>query len=411
MAKTNLPRLRFSEFDGEYVLSSIKDITNKVKSYSLSRDYEVNDSRTEYVHYGDIHTRINNIISVSDKLPNIKDGDYTLLKSGDIVVADASEDYNEVAKPMLLENINNRNVVSGLHTIALRLDEVYPLYLYYFMQTDIYKKNCYRLANGMKVYGINYANLCKIKINLSSYIEQQKIGSFFTKIDKIIELQTQKSEQLKKLKQGYLQKMFLQDGESVPRLRFSEFGGEWKEKKIGEFAPLESGYSFKSSKFTYTGVPIVRISNILKDGSVGGDFKYYPKDDRLEKFLIGNGSILIAMSGATVGKISLLTSNDYYLNQRVGCFNTLESYDNYFVFQLLKTYKYIKNMNSIKIAGAQPNVSKKDVDKFKFNLPSYSEQKKIGLFLSKLDKLISNQDDKIYALKQQKKAYLQKMFI
>lgn len=174
MTKTNVPQLRFSGFSDGYYINSLKEITDKIKSYSLSRDYEVSSSNTEYVHYGDIHTRVNSIINIDDKLPNIKDDDYVLLKGGDLILADASEDYNEVAKPLLLENIGNRNVVAGLHTIALRLKRVNPKYLFYFMQTDLYKRNCYKLANGMKVYGINYDNLGKIKIVLSSFNEQKK---------------------------------------------------------------------------------------------------------------------------------------------------------------------------------------------------------------------------------------------
>ncbi|MCX8743125.1 restriction endonuclease subunit S [Lactobacillus sp. B3795] len=408
MTKTNVPRLRFREFDGEYVLSSIKDITNKVKSYSLSRDYEVNDSRTEYVHYGDIHTRLNNIINDGDKLPNIKDGKYTLLKSGDIVVADASEDYNEVAKPMLLENINNRNVVSGLHTIALRLDEVDSLYLYYFMQTDIYKKNCYRLANGMKVYGINYDNLGKIRINLSSYTEQQKIGSFFEKIDKIIELQTKKLEQLKKIKQGYLQKIFPQYGESVPRLRFSGFSDEWKVSK-------GKAIFYNFSDKNHEGLPPLSVTQDQKiwyrdelDPALSYDKQKLSTYKLIDKNYVVIGLRSFVGGFAISDKRGIVSPAYTILKFR----NT--PWDFYFTRNLFTSYVFIQSLKKITY-GIRVNGRSISYNDFS-TLPlvytdNLEEQKKIGALLNTFDSLIELHEKKLDNIKKMKKAYLQNMFI
>ena len=88
----------------------------------------------------------------------------------------------------------------------------------------------------------------------------------------------------------------------------------WREQKLGDFVKLQGGYAFKSSEFTSKGVPIIRISNI-SNGKV--DFNaavYYELDEGLNSFLIKTGDVLIAMSGATTGKIGLYNSRlDAYL--------------------------------------------------------------------------------------------------
>ena len=88
----------------------------------------------------------------------------------------------------------------------------------------------------------------------------------------------------------------------VPELRFKGFTDEWEERKLGDIAPLRGGFAFKSSKFRNTGVPIVRISNILCSGEVGGDFAYYDEQDKDDKYILPDKSAVLAMSGATTGK-------------------------------------------------------------------------------------------------------------
>lgn len=71
-----------------------------------------------------------------------------------------------------------------------------------------------------------------------------------------------------------------------PKIRFKGFKGEWEEKLLGKVAPLKGGYAFLSSNFKKTGIPIVRISNILETGIVGGDFVFYNKFDGDKQFIL-----------------------------------------------------------------------------------------------------------------------------
>ena len=245
--------------------------------------------------------------------------------------------------------------------------------------------------------------------------EQQKIGSFFKHLDDTIALHQRKLDLLKAQKKGYLQKMFPKNGAKVPELRFAGFADDWEERKLGDIAPLRGGYAFKSSKFRNTGVPIVRISNILSSGEVGGDFAYYDEQDKDDKYILPDKSAVLAMSGATTGKVSILSQTDYdkvYQNQRVGYFQSVDYIDYGFISTIVRSELFMMQLESVLVSGAQPNVSSKEIDSFNFMIPILvQEQQKIGSFFKQLDDTIALHQRKLDLLKEQKKGFLQKMFV
>lgn len=164
-------------------------VVDAVRSYSLSRDAETDeDSGFRYVHYGDIHKKVAGLIESDEQLPMIKEGDYDLLQKGDVIVADASEDYIGIAEPSVLLDTPSDKVVAGLHTIAMRPKEITPLFLYYLLHTDDFKKFGGRVGTGMKVFGITTKNLFKYPAVLPIKEEQEKIGKFFYELDNLITL-------------------------------------------------------------------------------------------------------------------------------------------------------------------------------------------------------------------------------
>lgn len=158
-------------------------------------------------------------------------------------------------------------------------------------------------------------------------------------------------------------------------------------------APLRGGYAFKSDEYKTEGIPIVRISNILSDGSVGAEFVYYDDIENDENITLGNGDALLAMSGATTGKVSILkceNTDKYYQNQRVGYFEKNEQYNYGFVSTIVCSDLFKEQLTSVLVAGAQPNVSSKEIDSFEFMFPTnIEEQEKIGQYFHNLDNLIT----------------------
>ncbi|HAQ6870337.1 TPA: restriction endonuclease subunit S [Enterococcus faecium] len=199
-----------------------------------------------------------------------------------------------------------------------------------------------------------------------------------------------------------------------PEIRFDGYEGDWEQRKLGELSPLRGGFAFKSDNFTNTGIPIVRISNILADGSVGGEFAYYDLQRDDENYSLPDKSVLLAMSGATTGKVAILenpNNNKVYQNQRVGYFTRKQNTNYCFISVLVRSKLFLDQLNSVLVAGAQPNVSSRDIDGFEFFIPSnIEEQQKIGTFFKQLDDTIALHQRELDLLEQTKQTYLKKMF-
>ena len=198
----------------------------------------------------------------------------------------------------------------------------------------------------------------------------------------------------------------------LPKIKFKNFDEKWNRKKLHSIAPLRGGFAFKSEKFQNTGIPIVRISNIKFDGTVGGEFEYYSKIIPDEKFVLRGRSILLAMSGATTGKIAMLDSEkEYYQNQRVGYFQNTGEVDYDFLSSVLQTKAFTNQLNAVLVAGAQPNISSKEIDSFEFCIPdSIDEQSAIGSLFRTLDDLLASYKDNLINYQSLKATMLSKMF-
>lgn len=293
---------------------------------------------------------------------------------------------------------------------------VNPYFMFYrAIQPNFYYENGIIADGSRKAKRIHADVFLNMPLKLPSIEEQNKITKFLLQLENLITLHQRQCEALKKQKRFFLQNMFPKEGESEPRIRFNGFTEPWEQRKLGELAPLRGGFAFKSEKFTTAGIPIVKISNILQDGSVGSDFSRYEMIPDDENFTLRNGDTVLAMSGATTGKVSVLTCTEdekYYQNQRVGFFTRKGNFNYDFVSVIVRSHLFIEQLKSVLVAGAQPNVSPKDIDSFEFMVPQkFVEQEKIGHFFKSLDKLITLHQRQYEQLVSLKKYLLSKMFI
>ena len=145
------------------------------------------------IHYGDIHTKfqthfnINNeeipFINSEINIDNIAEDNYC--KIGDIIIADASEDYADIGKCIEIIKLNNQKVLAGLHTILARPNKrrMQLGFLSFLMKSDNVKYQIMKFAQGSKVLGISYKRISEINIAIPSDDEQRKIVDFLTAID------------------------------------------------------------------------------------------------------------------------------------------------------------------------------------------------------------------------------------
>jgi len=198
---------------------------------------------------------------------------------------------------------------------------------------------------------------------------------------------------------------------------FRQRGEGWVEKRLEEVCGLQNGFAFKSSTFKPHGVPILRISNI-QDGRIDAANRivfFDPSDYRenLDRYRIVEGDLLIAMSGATTGKLGFnIESKVYYLNQRVGKFEPTERLNKRFLYHFLST-KVEENLR-ISAGTAQPNLSTEQIKGFVLPLPSVEEQERIVDGLESLSRetqhLTRLYERKLTALEELKKSLLHQVF-
>lgn len=185
-------------------------------------------------------------------------------------------------------------------------------------------------------------------------------------------------------------------------------------KELSEVVSIDGGYAFKSDEFVQNQTPIIRIGNIV-DGNVEIDYNigYDIKNINFEKYLIKNQDILIAMSGATTGKLAMYRSNnDALLNQRVGRFKVIDEgiLDNNYLYYYLRS-ETVQNKIKIMASGcAQPNISPKQLLSIYIPIAALETQKKIAHILEKAEKALEKRKEAIKLLDELVKSRFLEMF-
>ena len=222
MQKLFNQQIRFKADDGSEFGDWIKVkfsesfVFHNTNSYSRALLAEVGEVMN--IHYGDIHTKFSMLFDVSkeivpflnDQIDSTKIAENQFLREGDLVIADASEDYKDIGKAIEVVHLNNQKVVAGLHTYIARPIQPFALgFCGYLMQTFEVREQIKKLATGISVLGISKTNIGKVEIKLPSLEEQTKIANFLSSIDQKIDVVSEQLEQAKLWKKGLLQQMFV----------------------------------------------------------------------------------------------------------------------------------------------------------------------------------------------------------
>ena len=378
----NKPKIRFKGFEGEWKDSMLSDF-----SYSICSGRDT-AHKGIYPLYGST-----GIIGTTNR-PSYNGAMLLVARVG----ANAGK----------LQIINEECGVSDNTLIIKPNGNISVSWLYYYLVHC----NLNHLVYGSGQPLITGYMLKRIPILLGSKKECDEIASYFTALDTQIAASTSRLSSLKQIKAASQLNMFPQKGETVPRVRFKGFQGEWKKVKIGDVAPLTGGFAFQSGQFKTSGVPIIRISNILSSGIVGGDFVYYNEFKGDSEFRLYKGDVVIAMSGATTGKVATFEANDFgYQNQRVGKFSRTNLVNYELLSKLVSAPNFQKKIISKLTSSAQPNASSKDIDSIDLVVPEETEeQQAIASYFTALDAQITLHRERLEKLKQIKAACLERMF-
>lgn len=215
-----LKATKLGEIPEDWEVKKVSDVFDFLSTNSFSRN-QLNFGSSENciynIHYGDIHARYKKPIldfDVEKSVPIISDNvnipkSPSYLQNGDVIIADASEDYNGVGEAIELKNINNKKVLAGLHTFALRdnsslTSEGFRAYIF---KNPKVSKALKVIATGSKVFGISRGNLSQFELILPNINEQKKIGSLLSSANKEIDSLQNQLSKLKEQKKGLMQKL------------------------------------------------------------------------------------------------------------------------------------------------------------------------------------------------------------
>ncbi len=360
------------------------------------------DGYIRYIYIRDLFT---------DKFPVYVKNEYPnkILKPNDIVMVNTGNTSGYVYKAKEGVLCNNAFKISVKANKKNTLDNGY---LWVYLNSDARERMLKRLFNPAGQPHVGHKNVARLAINIPPLTEQRKIAKILSTWDKAIATTERLIATSQQQKKALMQQLLTGKKRLVNPETGMVFEGDWEHVSLGKLVKVTGGNAFKSEQFQESGIPLIKISNIKPNYSVTVDSSVFiPEDAKYQKFEVVNGDILIAMSGATTGKVGCYQFDEYsYLNQRVGRFDPkkgkiIKSY----LFQLLKLPKIQYDILIDAVGGAQPNISNKDIERLKIIVPSIIEQQKIASVLTAADKEIELLEAKLAHLKEEKKALMQQL--
>lgn len=295
---------------------------------------------------------------------------------------------------------------------------IYSQFFLIYMRSNVMQRKILEANPGSAITNlIPVKELKNLKFPLPTLEEQEKIGNFFSKLDRQIELEEEKLELLEQQKRGYMQKIFTQD------LRFKDENGneypEWQLKNLSELGETFTGLSGKTKDdFGYGDGLFITYMNVFKNTIAKTDMVERVKIEANEnQNKVQYGDILFTTSSEVPNEVGmssiwLFNQDNVYLNSFCFGFRVVVNYIKpVYLARYLRSEEMRKTITILAQGSTRFNISKKEMMKLNIKVPYIEEQIKIDNFFNKIDKLILKQGKKIELLKQRKHGLLQKMFV
>lgn len=385
------PKIRFKGYNDEWEQRKLGEVAQEFKSGNFLKADEI-DIAGDYPVYGG-----NGLRGYTSTYNH--DGEFALIGRQGALCGNMN--YS-VGKAYFTE-----------HAVVVEADENNDTRFLYCM-LDIMNLGQYSDQSAQPGLAVN--KLIKLENFFPQKEEQQQIGWYFNTLDHLITLHQRKCDEMKTLKKYMLQKMFPQNGQKIPEIRFEGFTGEWEQRKLGDIASSFE-YGLNAAAKEYDGEnKYIRITDIddnthefLTDNLTSPDIALTGADN----YKLTEGDILFARTGASVGKSYIYRNSDglvYYAGFLIRA-RIKEEYDAEFVFQNTLTDRYNKYIFVTSQRSGQPGVNAQEYAEFEVKVPKKEEQTKIGAYFRNLDRLITLHQRKCDKLKSIKKFMLQNMFV
>ncbi|HDI0787816.1 TPA: restriction endonuclease subunit S [Staphylococcus aureus] len=403
--KKNVPELRFPGFEGEWEEKQFADFTKINQGLQIA----INERKTEYSP--ELYFYITN-----EFLRPNSQTKYFIENPPQSVIANKED--------ILMTRTGNTgkvvtNVFGAFHNnfFKIKFDKnLYDrLFLVEVLNSSKIQNKILSLAGSSTIPDLNHSDFYSISSSYPLLREQQKIGKFFSKLDRQIELEEQKLELLKQQKKGYMQKIFSQE------LQFKDENGndypEWESKSIQEIFENKGGTALET-EFNFDGnYKVISIGSYSINSTYNDQNIRVNKNKKTEKYILSKGDLAMVLNdktkdGKIIGRsIFIDKDNQYIYNQRTERLIPFAENDNKFLWFLMNTDLIRNKIKGMMQGATQVYINYSSIKLISIQLPLLEEQQKIRGFLEVLSGITTEQLHKIDQLKERKKAFLQKMFI
>ena len=334
-----------------------------------------------------------------------------LINDGDILFARTGA---TVGKSYLVKGLQDKVIYASYLIRVQTFSEILPEYVKYFFESGFYWEQIQKSSVGIGQPNVNGTILSQLEIPIPPFDEQKRIvnelEAWLSIIDAIdngkIELQIAiklaKSKILDLAIHGKLVPQEPNDelaSELLKRInpkaeitcdnpQYGKLPKGWCSCTLRNVCTFTNGFAFSSDAYKNNGIPLVRISNITNEGKIDLKSCVYIQDEINEPYIIEKGDLLVAMSGATTGKMGVYTYGEIsYLNQRVGKIKASKALYTPYMHYLM--YSQVDNILKMAYGGAQPNISAKVILAIRILLPPLAEQHRI---VAKIEELFAQLD-------------------
>ncbi|MFZ2761674.1 MAG: restriction endonuclease subunit S [Streptococcus infantarius] len=395
------PEIRFSGFTDDWEQRKLGELGRATGGTSIESEFSEN-GKYKVISIGsyseDSVYREQGIRAIeSEKTKNrvLNEGDLTM------ILNDKTTSGNIIGRVLLIEKSDVYVYNQRTERIEINHDKFDSLFVYEMLNAPQIRNKIIKQSQGNTQIYVNWPAIAETRYLIPQIDEQQKIGEYFSNLDRLITLHQRKLDLLKEQKKGFLQKMFPKNGAKVPELRFSGFADDWEERMLGDEVRIVMGQSPNSEN--YTDDPndyiLVQGNADMKNGRV------LPRVWTTQVTKQAEKDDLILSVRAPVGDIGK-TAYDVVIGRGVAAIK-----GNEFIFQSLGKMKSDGYWTRYSTGSTFESINSTDIKEAIISVPAIEEQDKIGSFFKQLDETIDLHQRKLDLLKEQKKGFLQKMFV
>ena len=290
------------------------------------------------------------------------------------------------------QNTGKDVIVSSLYEVFKTSDDVDDRLLWHWFKSPDFQKLIFQLQEGGVRLYFYYDKLCMGTVSLPSLEEQRKIGQFFDSLDTLITLHQRKYEKLVNIKKSMLDKMFPQNGASVPEIRFKGFTDPWEQRKLDEIANFSKGVGYSKNDLCEEGTPIILYGRLYTKYETSiFDVDTFVKEKAGSVYSKG-GEVIVPASGETAEDISIasvVVKPGILLGGDLNIVSPTTEYDSAFLALTISSGAAHEYLSSLAQGKSVVHLHNADIQSVSAKFPTKREQEKIHLLFGKIDTLIT----------------------